>query len=114
MEGWHTGEEWITSGSLVDRVNFASKYITDLANPGVEKMVARVGESINAETSPTELVDKCIAILGELEVYPDTYNSLMTIAEHAHSVDGNFTSEPEPIITKAFQIISSSKEFQLC
>ena len=77
-------------------------------------MVARVGESINAETSPTELVDKCIAILGELEVSPDTYNSLMTIAEHAHSVDGNFTFKPEPIITKAFQIISSSKEFQLC
>ena len=114
VEGWLTGEEWITSGSLVDRVNFASKYITDLANPGVGKMVARVGESINAETSPTEFVDKCIAILGELEVSPDTYDSLMTIAEHAHSVDGNFTSAPEPIITKAFQIISSSKEFQLC
>ncbi|GIT44037.1 MAG: hypothetical protein Ct9H300mP11_19730 [Chloroflexota bacterium] len=24
VEGWHTGREWIDSGTLVERINFAS------------------------------------------------------------------------------------------
>ena len=26
VEGWHTGHEWIDSGTLVERINFASDY----------------------------------------------------------------------------------------
>ena len=37
VEGWHTGEEWITSGALVDRVNFAAGHVGDLSpNPPKE------------------------------------------------------------------------------
>lgn len=114
VEGWHTGVEWITSGSLVDRVNFASKYITDISNSGVEKMVCRVTESITGNTTPAQFLERCISVLGELDVSDDTFNVLTTIAEDAHSVDGNFTTAPEPLVTKVFQIVSSSKEFQLC
>jgi uncharacterized protein (DUF1800 family) len=114
VEGWHTGEEWITSGSLVDRVNFASKYITDTSNPGVENMISRVTANITEKITPAQFLDACVSVLGELELSGDTYDALLTVTEHTFSVDGTFTSDPERLITKVFQIISSSKEFQLC
>ena len=114
VEGWHTGEEWITSGSLVDRVNFVSKYITDASNPGVEKMIARVVDKITAKTTPDQFLDICISVLGELYLSEETYDALMTIVEHTLSVEGSFTSSTESLVTKVFQIVSSSKEFQLC
>ena len=46
VEGWHTGEEWINSGALVDRVNFASRYFGDCGNSGVMKMATRVKSSL--------------------------------------------------------------------
>ena len=31
VEGWHTGKEWIDSGALVERVNFASNQVGGLS-----------------------------------------------------------------------------------
>ena len=42
VEGWHTGEEWISSGALVDRVNFASQHIGNPENDGVKHIVDRI------------------------------------------------------------------------
>ena len=33
VEGWHQGTEWINTGSLTERLNFASKQITNISNP---------------------------------------------------------------------------------
>src|SRR5712691_2414884 len=35
VEGWHTGQEWIDSGTLVERINFASSYLGQTDLPGV-------------------------------------------------------------------------------
>ena len=34
VEGWHTGQEWIDSGTLVERVNFLSSQLGDYTKPG--------------------------------------------------------------------------------
>ena len=34
VEGWHEGTEWINSGALVERVNFAAKEISNIDAPG--------------------------------------------------------------------------------
>ena len=39
VEGWHTGSDWLDTGNLVERVNFASQQIGDTKKPGVEAMV---------------------------------------------------------------------------
>ena len=39
VEGWHTGVEWVTTGSLVSRVNFAAAEFADPQRPGVESMI---------------------------------------------------------------------------
>ena len=107
VEGWHTGEEWITSGSLVDRVNFAAQRVSDAAHPGVADMVARVRQS--APSNPAELVDACLDALGPMDVAPDT-RELLTELASAGSQDG---AEQE-LILDLFKIIASSREYQLC
>ena len=42
VEGWHEGAEWIDSGSLVERVNFASQYLGNPDSPGVRDIVDRL------------------------------------------------------------------------
>jgi uncharacterized protein (DUF1800 family) len=39
VEGWHTGSEWINSGSLMRRTNFFADVMGDLERPGVRAIV---------------------------------------------------------------------------
>ena len=36
VEGWHTGREWIDSGTLVERINFAAEWLGNTETPGVQ------------------------------------------------------------------------------
>ena len=114
VEGWHTGEEWITSGALVDRVNFASRYLSDPENVGVGRMLTRVDELIGGNDGPEQFVNACLSVLGEIEVSKETYESLMVIAEHSYSVNQERPQMDHEAVMKIFQIVSSSREFQLC
>ena len=114
VEGWHTGEEWITSGSLVDRVNFASRYLSDPENIGVDRMLTRVEQLVGKHDGPEQFVDACLSVLGEIEVSKETYESLMVIADHSYSVNLGSDQKDREAVVKIFQLISSSREFQLC
>ena len=35
VEGWHQGTDWLDSGTLVERINFASQQIGDADKPGI-------------------------------------------------------------------------------
>ena len=76
VEGWHQGLEWIETGSLTERVNFASQHLGDLTKPGVRRIVQNViddeGESISAEVC----VDKCLDQLGAIQTSQYIYNTL--------------------------------------
>ena len=37
VEGWHTGQEWIDSGSLVERVNFVADQLANTSRTGVRE-----------------------------------------------------------------------------
>ena len=107
VEGWHTGEEWITSGSLVDRVNFAAQHIGDASNPGVQDMVSRVS---GADSDPEELVDACLDVLGPMDAGDETRVMLAEVAS-AGMQNGGVTQE---LILDLFKMIVSSREYQLC
>ena len=47
VEGWHTGREWIDSGTLVERINFASDILGNTELPGVRSLVDRLMASGN-------------------------------------------------------------------
>ena len=109
VEGWHTGEEWITSGSLVDRVNFAAQHMSDASNPGVQDMVSRVSSADASDSGPEELVNACLDVLGPIEVGDETRALLNEVAS-AGMEDG----VSQELILDLFKLIVSSREYQLC
>ena len=85
VEGWHTGREWIDSGTLVERINFVADQVGNLDLPGVKLIVDRMLTKYTAGTaviSPEGFVDSCLDFIGPVEVSEKTRNSLM---EHARS-----------------------------
>ena len=85
VEGWHTGREWIDSGTLVGRINFVADQVGNLELPGVKLIVDRlltrdaVGTSV---MSPPAFVDGCLDLIGPVEVSEKTRISLI---EHVMS-----------------------------
>ena len=42
VEGWHTGVEWINTGSSVKRINFFAEVLGDVGRPGIHEMLTRL------------------------------------------------------------------------
>ena len=55
VEGWHTGTQWINSGSLMRRINFTADLVGDVNRPGVRSIVERLRSQ--GELSPEGFVD---------------------------------------------------------
>ena len=58
VEGWHTGKEWINSGSLVARINFVAGMVSNPEHKGVRDIIDRV-QSDPASSSPGGLLEEC-------------------------------------------------------
>ncbi len=79
VEGWHTGREWIDSGTLVERINFTADAVGNTSHRGVQAIINRLG-SEGATLSPERLVDGCLEMLGAYELAEVTRNELLTLA----------------------------------
>src|SRR5207249_4558668 len=78
VEGWHTGKEWINSGSLMARINFMAEKIGNTEAPGVRGIIDRL--KTRGSLTPEQLVDGCLDLLGPVEVNPDTKEQLLSQA----------------------------------
>ncbi len=78
VEGWHTGTEWVNSGSLMRRINFTADMVGDVSLPGVRSIVDRL--RARGEMSAETFVDACLDLMGPLEVSKETKDEL---ASHA-------------------------------
>ncbi len=79
VEGWHTGREWIDSGTLVERINFTADAVGNTGLPGVQAIINRLaseGSTISAE----RLVDGCLEMLGAYELAEGTRRELVSLA----------------------------------
>ena len=107
VEGWHEGREWIDSGALVERVNFASKYLGDLERPGVRALVERL---------VSELVDGCLDLLGLSSVATDTREALADQAAAEGDLDLAEVASggrSQQRVAEMLRLIASTREFQL-
>jgi len=116
VEGWHEGQEWIDSGALVERVNFASRYLGDVSNPGIRKIVETVNSTEGTSASPENVVDTCLDMLGAIEVTDSTRTCLI---DHV-ATRGNFQLglseeqvESEKRIAGLLMMIASTQEYQM-
>ena len=114
VEGWHTGKEWIDSGALVSRVNFAADQVGNLDHPGIQAIVQRLS-SQGASMSPDELVDGCLDLMGPLEVLAETRNELLGKARRAGETRVGRPQENAEFarrVVETLQLIVATREFQ--
>ena len=81
VEGWHTGYEWIDSGALVRRVNFAANRLGNVDLPGISNIVKRI-QALGV-TSPSDVVDACLDLVGPIEAGEESRSELLSQAEEA-------------------------------
>lgn len=111
VEGWHTGKEWIDTGILVERVNFAAEQVGDVTRPGIQHMIGRLRALGDLE--PEAFVDACLDQLGPLEVSERTHDALTAYARRGGAVrlpEGDRTAEER--VGEMLQLIVATREFQ--
>ena len=115
VEGWHTGVEWIATGSLVDRVNFAVNELADVDKPGVRSIINRI-RAQGDRMSPVQLVDVCLDLIGPITVSEATKQELLDHAVAQGEIQ--FGSEEEAHasaerVAAILQLIVATREYQL-
>ena len=110
VEGWHTGREWIDSGALVERVNFAADRVGNIDNPGVRRMVDRLRPQADTLTAD-DLVDACLDLVGPVVVSDDRRTELVAHVQRDQAAKpGNEAFEQR--VTGLLRLIVSSREYQ--
>ena len=117
VEGWQGGNEWINTGTYVQRVNFFGKILGDPSRPGVRAIVDRIARSAgDSELSPEELVDACLDVLGPLETLDSTRAALVDYASKYGRLsfsDEQAASRTEEAVVALIQLIVSTQEYQM-
>ena len=116
VEGWHEGKEWINSGSIVERVNFAYDVWQNSDSPEVKDITDRLASSTELDTE--DVVDACLDFMGPLVFTED--NSRQAIIDHISKGGniefGNKSSAKRDVaekrIAEILALIASSKEYQ--
>ncbi len=116
VEGWQGGSEWINTGNLVQRINFASKIMGDTTKPGVRAMLdwikAQAGEG---PVSPERLVDLCLDAVGPMEVSEETRQGLVEYAQRWGDLrfQGQESPRAEEGVVTMLQLVVTTREYQL-
>jgi uncharacterized protein (DUF1800 family) len=113
VEGWHYGNEWIDSGTLLERINWASEWVGQTELPGVKDIVDRL--LTRGPMSPREFVEACLDLMGPLEVTETTLLSLIRFAEEGGELRHATEAERAAFAARVgqmLQMIVSTQDFQ--
>ncbi len=110
VEGWHTGKEWIDSGTLVERVNFTAGEMGRMEAPGIRAMIERLGCTEGPITAES-LVTRCLEMLGGYDLLPETRSLLEDHARPAADMDPA-GAEFGQLVAQLLQLIASTQEYQ--
>jgi uncharacterized protein (DUF1800 family) len=113
VEGWHTGAEWINSGSLMARINFVAEQVGNIGLPGFQAIVKRLEKMGVAE--PEQLVDTCLDLLGPIEVAAETKKVLNDQAKQWGRISFDTPAHREDAAkhtSALLQLIVATREYQ--
>jgi uncharacterized protein (DUF1800 family) len=114
VEGWHTGKEWIDSGAMVERVNFAADQVGNLSNPGVRRIVELLSAS-GPTTTAEQLVDSCLELAGPLHITPSRREELIAHVRRGGPVRCGTSEEWQDFserVAALLRLIVAAPEFQ--
>jgi hypothetical protein len=112
VEGWHVAKEWIDTGILVERINFAAAQVGDIDKPGVRKIIARMRDL--GELTPDQFVDASLDLMGPLRVSDSTRRALLDFANKGGALKltpGDRAAEQR--VGEMLSLIVATREFQL-
>ena len=109
VEGWHTGREWIDSGTLVERINFTADAVGNTSHPGIQSIIQRLA-SQGPTISPEQLVDGCLDMLGAYELTEVTRNELLAMSQGEGDIRTG-TQEFESRVGQMLQSIVATTEY---
>ena len=115
VEGWHQGLEWIETGALTERVNFASQQLGDGRNAGVKRIIGNVTQDEHEYLTAESYVDKCLDELGALEASSYIRNSLVQFANGTGLPEISLSTDRETAAEKLatmLSVVGSIPEFQ--
>lgn len=107
VEGWHTGNEWVNTASLMTRINFVADQFGNANLPGVQAIIDYIVAQ-GAHTAPDDLVDACLERIGPLYLADETRQEMV---EHAAEMMRNQAMQDN--ILELLQLIVSTREYQL-
>ena len=110
VEGWHTGLEWLDSGTVLERVNVAASAIGDKDKTGVRSIIDRLG-SIDEPLEPPQLVDACLDLVGPLDVSDMTREGLLKFVTANRRTEGDEVFADT--VVQLLQLVVSTPEYQL-
>jgi uncharacterized protein (DUF1800 family) len=113
VEGWHTGREWINSGSLMARINFVAELIGDPSLPGVRAIINRLKGK--GAMTPEQLVDGALDQLGPVEVSDETRQELLDQAKEWGQISWDSESNAQIAdkrVGEMLQLIVATREYQ--
>jgi ATP-dependent Clp protease adapter protein ClpS len=114
VEGWHTGKEWIDGGTLTERVNYAINTLNDPNKPGVQAIVARI-RADGDTTTPEQLVDSVLDLIGPMEVEEETRETLVAHVETDGPLDWGSDDSANTSTNRVVQLLTlvvSAREYQ--
>jgi hypothetical protein len=113
VEGWHTGKEWINSGSLMSRINFVAEMVGSTDLLGVQDMIGRL--RAKGPLDSDAFVDSCLDLMGPLQVGTDTRQELLEQAREGGLLAWDTADEVETSVARVgemLQLIVAMREYQ--
>ena len=108
VEGWHTGHEWIDSGTLSERIGFVERQFSDKTKPGIQDIISRAG---SLDDDPTKIVDRCIELMGGGKVSDATYESMVSYTKELKGMtDGDESDDVG--VHNVLQMLASTVDYQ--
>ena len=116
VEGWQGGNEWINTGTYVERINFASKILNNPDKLGVRNIIDRIKVNVGTITmTPDELVSACLEVLGPVDVSVLTEERLKEFAAKYEELgwrDEISSEKFDKAALSVIQLIVCTQEYQ--
>ena len=109
VEGWHTGAEWINSGSLMSRINFTADMFGDVNRLGVQDIITRL--KAQGTLTPEALVAGCLDLMGPLQVGDETRAELLEQARSGGDLSWD-AADAEQRVVELLQLTVAMREYQ--
>ena len=113
VEGWHTGKEWIYSGSLVARINFVAGMVSNPEHKGIRYIIDKV-EGDPDSTAPEGFVDNVLRYMGMIEVGEETRRELIEHAADGGPIGFNGEGNGGARVMEMMSLIAATREYQFC